>query len=386
MRVLIGLLAASAILAQPPAARKSRPANASSSASAAPAITPADIWPQFRGNPTLTGVSASTLPAELKVRWTFDVGDVIESSAAIVGDAVYVGAGNGFVYSIGLNDGKLRWKQKVADMIGESSPTVVGGVLYIGDMEGGIHALNASDGTVKWKFAAGNEIKASPVVVDGKVIAGSYDGILYALDAADGKLAWKFKTNGPVHATAAVSAGMTYVSGCDGVLRAIRIKDGQQVFEIKTGSYTGASPVLVGDGIYFGTYNNEVFGFNVKTRRMLWRYENKDRQFPFQSSAAVADGKVILGGRDKTVHALDLRTGKELWSFMTRARIDSSPAVAGDRVYIGSNDGRLYVLDLKTGKKVADFEVGSALSASPAVAQGKLVIGSQDGKIYCLGG
>src|SRR5262245_29039001 len=40
-------------------------------------------WPQFRGNPQLTGVAASTLPPALKVIWTFDLGETIESSAAI---------------------------------------------------------------------------------------------------------------------------------------------------------------------------------------------------------------------------------------------------------------------------------------------------------------
>ncbi len=44
----------------------------------------ADDWPQFRGNPQLTGVAAAALPATLKLLWTYEAGDVIESSAAIV--------------------------------------------------------------------------------------------------------------------------------------------------------------------------------------------------------------------------------------------------------------------------------------------------------------
>ena len=85
------------------------------------------------------------------------------------------------------------------------------------------------------------------------------------------------------------------------------------------------------------------------------------------------------------VHCLDAKTGKALWTFTTRARVDSSPAVAGGRVYIGSNDGRFYVLQLATGTKVWEFEAGAALSASPAIADGKVVIGAQDGRLYCFG-
>ena len=62
--------------------------------------------------------------------------------------------------------------------------------------------------------------------------------------------------------------------------------------------------------------------------------------------------RIIIGGRDKLVHALDRSTGKAVWTFTTRARVESSPLVAGSRVFAGSNDGTLYELDLASGKKV----------------------------------
>jgi outer membrane protein assembly factor BamB len=85
------------------------------------------------------------------------------------------------------------------------------------------------------------------------------------------------------------------------------------------------------------------------------------------------------------VHAIDRQTGAAIWTFTTRARVDSSPVVAGGRAYIGGGDGKLYVLDVGTGKSVFEFEAGGPLSASPALAGGRLVIGSQDGKLFCLG-
>ena len=44
----------------------------------------AQDWPQFRGNPRLTGIAASPAPKPpLKVLWTWEAGDSIESSAAV---------------------------------------------------------------------------------------------------------------------------------------------------------------------------------------------------------------------------------------------------------------------------------------------------------------
>jgi outer membrane protein assembly factor BamB len=137
--------------------------------------------------------------------------------------------------------------------------------------------------------------------------------------------------------------------------------------------------------VYVGTFNNEVLAIDLRGRKIAWRYENPDRQFPFYSSAALANGRVIVGSRDKLLHAIDAVTGKLAWSFTTRARVDSSPAVADGRVYVGSSDGRLYVLDAASGQKRWEFDTGSALTASPAIAAGRVVIGSTDGVLYCFG-
>jgi outer membrane protein assembly factor BamB len=346
----------------------------------------ADEWPQFRGNPSLTGVSTSPLPKTLKLLWTFDAGDSIESSAAISEGVVYVGSETADLIAVNLSDGALRWKYKVKDGIGESSPAIHDGIVVVGDLSGLIHAVNAKDGKGLWTFPAAGEVKASPVIVDDRVIIGSYDGNLYCLSLKDGKVLWNFKTNGPVHATASVSNGLAYISGCDGVLRGIRITDGKEMVSITTGSYTGASPALSATGFaYFGTFDNNVLAFNLKTRRPVWHYENPQRQFPFYSSAALAGNKVIVGGRDKSVHSLNALNGKQFWEFVTKSRVESSPAVVGDRVYVGSNDGRFYVLDVATGNKLWEFNAGAPLSASPAIADGRIVIGSQDGKLYCFG-
>ncbi|MBP1610833.1 MAG: afsK 2, partial [Acidobacteria bacterium] len=130
---------------------------------------------------------------------------------------------------------------------------------------------------------------------------------------------------------------------------------------------------------------NEVLGLDLPQRAIEWTYRHPTRSFPYYSSAAVTSDRVIVGGRDKIVHCLSRLSGKEIWSFTTRARVESSPLVTGNRVFIGSNDGLLYELDLVSGKKIWDFTAGAPLSASPAAAKGSLVIGSQDGMLYCFG-
>ena len=344
-----------------------------------------DEWRQFRGNPGLTGVALSTPPASLKPLWTFETGDVIESSAAIADGVVYVGVGKGDLIALDLASGKLRWKYATGNYIGESSPAVGSNAVYIGDLGGLLHAVNARDGSRLWTFRTDAEIKSSPILVNDLVLIGSYDTYLYAVDARTGKQRWKTQTQGMVHATPAVQGDLAFVAGCDEIFRAIRLADGKQAFQIESGAYTGASPAIEGDRAYFGTFNYDVLALDLKARKILWRFNDPEREFPYYSSAALSGGRVILGGRDKMVRAIEAATGKSAWTFPTQARVDSSPVIAGGQVYVGSSDGRLYVLDLKTGQKKSEFNAGSAITASPAIAAGRVVIGTHDGVLYCFG-
>jgi len=346
--------------------------------------TPANNWSQFRGNSQLTGVSSSTVPDSLKQIWTYEAGDSIESSAAIVGGTVLVGSQKGELVSLSLDNGQVYWKYSTGASIGESSPAYANGVVYIGDLSGVLHAVNAPDGKRLWTFKSGNEIKSSPVVVGDRVLIGSYDENLYCLSTRNGSVLWKVKTNGPVHSTPSVSNGMAFIAGCDEVFRAIRISDGKEMFTVSSGSYTGASPAVRLGNAYYGTFDNEVLGVSLTQHKITWRYQHPTRKFPFYSSAAVTQDRVVVGGRDKMVHGLNL-AGKNVWTFATRARVESSPAVAGGKVFVGSNDGRFYVLSLSNGNKLWEFTAGAPLSASPAIANGRIVIGSQDGKLYCFG-
>src|SRR5262245_58969119 len=89
-----------------------------------------DSWPQFRGNYNLTGIAQSQLPTDLKQLWSYDAGDIIESSAAIVDGIVYVGTGKSQLIALELSSGKLKWAYTTTDAVGESSPAVGGGIVF----------------------------------------------------------------------------------------------------------------------------------------------------------------------------------------------------------------------------------------------------------------
>ncbi len=342
-------------------------------------------WPMFRGAPSLTGISSAELPKPLNLLWSFDAEDSIESSAAIADNTVYVASMDASLYAIELSTGKQRWRYSTAGPVQESSPCVQDGVVYVGDLNGILHAVDAATGKKIWTFETEAEIRSSPNYKNGKIYLGSYDQNLYCLSADTGTLIWEYATDGPVHATPTLDDENAYISGCDAAFRAINAISGKQVFAINLADYAGASAAISDGYAYVGTFGNEVLCLNLRKQLREWSYTHPTRNFPYYSSAAVASDRIIVGGRDKIVHCLDRSTGKEIWSFMTKARVESSPLVTGNRVFVGSNDGLFYELDLISGKKVWEFTSGAPFSASPAAVHGFLVIGDQDGVLYCFG-
>lgn len=341
-------------------------------------------WAMFRGDPHLTGVARCVLPDKLVKRWTYETGDVIQSSAAIVGGTVFVGSDDGVLHAIDLASGKRRWKFEAGFAI-RSSPTVYKGVVYFGDEEGIFHAVNAADGKERWRYATEGEIISSANCVDDRIVFGSYDEIVRCL-SLEGKLMWQFATEGRMHGTPAIVDGRALVAGCDGFLRAIDISSGEETARINLDSYTGASPAVFGEHVYLGTFGEQVLAVNWKTGEPIWYYEHPTRKFPYLSSAAVNDQAVVIGGRDKIIRALNRADGTTIWEYMTKARVDSSPVISGERVYFSGGEGKLYAFEISSGRKVWEFDTGAPMSASPAIGGGCLVIGTEDGLVYCFSG
>ena len=111
-----------------------------------------NAWPMYRHDPTRSGVSNSTIPANLKRAWSANIG------------------------------GQL------------TQPVIAEGRVFLASMDSHtIHALDAATGKTIWSYTCGGRVDTSPTIYSGKILFGSADGYVYCLDAAQGTLAWRFR-------------------------------------------------------------------------------------------------------------------------------------------------------------------------------------------------
>lgn len=133
---------------------------------------------------------------------------------------------------------------------------------------------------------------------------------------------------------------------------------------------------------------------NVGALKPIWVYQVKDRG-TIETTPIVADGVMYVTEPPTIVTALDLRTGRPLWSYERTlpkdlqtigfGRVNRGVAILGDMVYVGTLDAHLVALDAKSGAvrwdvAVADYKTGHCITEAPLAIDGKIITGISGGE------
>ncbi len=109
-----------------------------------------------------------------------------------------------------------------------------------------------------------------------------------------------------------------------------------------------------------------------------WGYDNESKGQILFSTPAVGEGVVVFVTDRGWITALDKRTGDETWSVRIGNTNRSSPTIEEGVVYLsGGNDGHVYALELSTGRVLWSVDVGSpAIYESPLYDNGTVYVSS----------
>ncbi|MDP3072482.1 MAG: PQQ-binding-like beta-propeller repeat protein [Opitutaceae bacterium] len=282
-----------------------------------------------------------------RIKWLVPTPLHLESSPAIVGNLVVIGAGAievgndyrvsghpGYVFAVDLETGREVWRHDVADP--ESSPAIVGDVAYIGSG------------------------------FNGSAIVALRTGSDDALKAAGQKRElWRRATPHP--ATGAITVtGDLLLAGCG------------------NGDFVNAAKVPAG----------AVLALDRATGAVRWTVALPDAVL---GPIAVRGSLAICPVRNGEVVALDLtKNGAIVWRqrIAGTSPILGGPAVTEELVYAASADGYLGVLSLADGAllekhylnaKSRPGSLGMSLSA-PFVSGGLVFVGSETGGLRAYTG
>jgi polyvinyl alcohol dehydrogenase (cytochrome) len=282
---------------------------------------------------------------------------------------------------------ELKWAFGFpGDVTAFAAPTFVGGTVFVGSAGGTIQALDAKTGCVHWQYQANGPVRsAMTIATEGArrtLVFGDQNGWVYALDAPSGTAGWKKKVEDHEAArltgSIAVQDGVAYVPAASweetramdpaypcctfrGSVTAIRVRDGSVVWKtymVDPPNKTGATAI--------GT---ERFG---PSGAAVWSTPTVD----------VARGVLYITTGDNcsnppttasdAVMALDLKTGRVVWSHQTTPR----------DVFNSSCNSRGPNCPDESGP---DFDFGaSAMLVRTPAGRDVLVAGQKSGVVYAL--
>jgi polyvinyl alcohol dehydrogenase (cytochrome) len=319
----------------------------------------------------------------------------------------------------GVRNLKLKWAFGYdGDVISFSQPTVIGRHIFVGSASGRVHALDAQSGCIRWMFQANGPVRSAIVAVPSvsrySLLFGDQVGWFYSLEAETGKLRW-IKRIDP-HESARITASprvhqnIVYIPVSSweetrartpdykcctfrGSVLALRISDGSQIWKSYTiaeaakpagrdksgrdawgpsGASIWSSPTLdeKRSVLYATTGDNfsqpstptsdAVIALDLKTGRMLWskqttpndvfngfcqpRNECEGPDYDFGSSAILeklANGRDILlaGQKSGIVYALDPDRNGEI---LWQARVGKGGVNGGVQWGMASDGQKVY--------------------------------------------
>jgi polyvinyl alcohol dehydrogenase (cytochrome) len=228
---------------------------------------------------------------------------------------------------------KLKWAFGLPKgMTNNAQPTVVSGRVFMAGDNGYIYSLDAKTGCVYWSFQNGSIVRNSPMVgkVTGQgatqwaVFFGDGHANVFALDAQSGKQLWKVRID--EHVVARITGGVKYYDG-----RVYVPLSGSEEFNSGQKDYPCC------------TARGGVVALDASTGKQIWKTYNVDEPKPWKMQANgvqlygpsaggvwnsptidTVRGAVYVGTGDAVtppespltdaIMALDLKTGKVLWS------------------------------------------------------------------------
>lgn len=360
----------------------------------ATAMSPTSAPVMFRGDPAHHGLAAGPSIEFAGMAWRFATGGPVRSTPAIANGLAVFGSNDGFLYAVELTSGREKWKIRLGGEV-SSSPAIAGDRVVVLGGDGVLHALRIDDGSALWTLATGADVPfgsdprnfdlwvSSPTIADGVIYVGGGDGRVHAVDLATGQARWSQATQHRVRSTPAVVDGAVYVGSFDGHVYALDAETGEERWKFNTGDAVQSSPAVANGTVVFGSRSMAVFALDAKTGALKWRRPHSGSWI--LASAAIADGKVIIGGSDShLLEALDLATGEPVWSRYVGARMLGSPTVVGEVVAYGGEDFRVYTVDVATGLGLSIEFTEAALYGSVAIGDGMLLVGCEDGHVYAF--
>jgi len=267
---------------------------------------PNDFAPGFKAAPTVTndlvyigdedGMMHAIDRRTGKAKWIFRTGAEIAGSVALYGDKLVFGSHDSYLYCLKASDHTPVWKPFQTENFINCSTAIEADNTFIAGCDTKVRVINLISGKQvnEVPLGEGAYLIASPAVGGDVLYVGTHDGRVVAVDWRKQKIVWTYADENHLleyRSSAAVTDKYVILGGYDKELHCLDRQDGKQVWHFATRAKIESSPVVVGDRIFFGSGDGNVYAVTM-SGKPVWK-ERLGRSIT--ASPAVGEHCLVIG-------------------------------------------------------------------------------------------
>ena len=205
----------------------------------------------------------------------------------------------------------------------------------------------------KWTFSADANVISTPAVINDLVVFGNQQGIVTALSLRNGKPKWAFKTGGSIYSSPAVSQKKIVFGSADGYVYCLN-DNGRELWKLKTGATVLGCPAIENNIVYIGGSDHNFRAIDMQTGKEIWSFNGLNG--PVVSTPVINKSDIIFGAWDTYLYSLNKNTGRLNWKWSNGSSVRNYspascvPVIKDDVVYIVAPDRYLSAIDAVTGQ------------------------------------
>ncbi len=247
--------------------------------------------------------------------------------------------------------------------------------------------LGLSAGTtpeVLWDIQIPGSLYGNPLYSTGAVVlplrSGGESGVLQAIDVQTQSTLWSHSLNSFPY-TPVLANGILYAADLGGSLFAVDPASGQTLW--RKNYQTNGELTHIRDRLLLYTNNGEIVALDL-SGNLLWSYSTGQSLSGSEGPVLVA-GDMVLVGLNRTVFALNLKTGSLLWQFQASNLVQGAVSADGQSIYFTSYDGLVWSLQPATGTVNWKWPNTAGSLSSPVAYSGLLyVVCGSNGVLYAI--
>jgi outer membrane protein assembly factor BamB len=319
------------------------------------------------------------------------IGGSITTSAVIDDENIYVGTSTGYLISVDIMNGNIRWLKNLGSAVSSHLCASQEGqrtTIFVGTVDGKFHSVDSDGNLIGTRDLGG--VVGGCAVKDGKVYLGTTTGWVFVLSKTLSILNSK-QVSGAISTAPAIDAirGSVYFVTESGKVYAFSLDlSDKWNITISGNPVIKSSPGLGPKGdIYFGANDGKLYKVSP-SGSVVWSYNigSAIRSSPVVHTYG-SQVTVFVGADNNYVYAISENiTGTSaslLWSYSTGSAVRSSGALSQKSVFIGSGS-TLYSRSIGGGNLNCSVAVLGSITA-PVKMKGQIVfLGTEGGRLYAI--